>query len=153
MPAKSSASKTSSLRLLGRSAGAPPAKPSAKILDTFPNRSSRRDYLIEFTTADFTSLCPVTGQPDFARIHISYIPDALCIETKSLKFYLASYRHTPSFNEEIVNQILDHLVEACGPRRMRVRGDFSARGGIAVSTTVIYPQAPLDWDSWQEAGF
>jgi 7-cyano-7-deazaguanine reductase len=132
-----------SLRLLGHSVERPPAKPTVATLETFPNRSPQRDYLIEFTTSDFTSLCPVTGQPDFAKLCISYVPDKLCLETKALKFYLASYHNTRSFNEEIVNRVLDHLVEACAPRSMRVQGTFSARGGISVSVTAEYPDSPL----------
>lgn len=84
-------------------------------------------------------MCPVTGQPDFAEIQIRYIPDELCIETKSLKFYLASYRNTRSFNEEITNRILEDLVKACLPRRMVVVGNFSPRGGISVSVEAEYP--------------
>lgn len=127
------------LRLLGHSVDHPPTKPSPAILETFPNRTLGREYLIEFSTADFTSLCPVTGQPDFAKLHIVYVPGALCLETKALKFYLAGYRSTRSFNEEIVNRILEDLVAVCSPKRMRVRGEFSARGGISVSVSAIHP--------------
>ena len=84
-------------------------------------------------------MCPVTGQPDFARITIDYVPDKTCIESKSLKFYLASYRNTRSFNEEIVNRILEDLVAACRPRQATVHGDFAARGGISVSVDACYP--------------
>jgi 7-cyano-7-deazaguanine reductase len=83
-------------------------------------------------------MCPVTGQPDFAGITIEYIPDKLCIESKSLKFYLASYRNTRSFNEEIVNRILEDLVTACQPRQAIVRGEFAPRGGISVSVDARY---------------
>ncbi len=86
-------------------------------------------------------MCPVTGQPDFAGIQIRYIPDQLCIETKSLKFYLASYRNTRSFNEEITNRILEDLVKACAPRRMIVNGKFSPRGGISVSVEAEFPDS------------
>jgi len=84
-------------------------------------------------------MCPVTGQPDFAAIKIRYIPGALCIETKSLKYYLASFRHTRSFNEEIVNRILEDLVSVCEPRRMEVHGEFSPRGGISVTVDATFP--------------
>lgn len=84
-------------------------------------------------------MCPVTGQPDFAEITIEYVPDKLCIETKSLKFYLASFRQTRSFNEEIVNRILDDIVKACAPRRALVHGEFAARGGISVTVDAAYP--------------
>jgi 7-cyano-7-deazaguanine reductase len=126
-------------RLLGKSAGSLPAAPARQTLETFPNRSPHRRYWITFDCAEFTSICPITGQPDFARLRIRYIPDQLCVETKSLKFYLASYRHTPSFNEEVTNRILEDLVAACQPREMIVEGFFSARGGIAVSVEARHP--------------
>jgi 7-cyano-7-deazaguanine reductase len=85
-------------------------------------------------------MCPVTGQPDFARITIEYVPNTLCIESKSLKFYLASYRNTRSFNEEIINRILEDLVTACHPREAAVHGEFAARGGISVSVDARYPE-------------
>jgi len=127
------------LTLLGQAAGEFPQQPSAEILETFANAYARRDYWIRFTSADFTSLCPVTGQPDFAELAIEYVPDKLCIETKSLKFYLASYRNTRSFNEEVVNRILEDLVAACRPRLLIVKGEFSARGGISVGVEARYP--------------
>lgn len=121
------------LKLLGRAAGKPPSVPSVAILETFRNRYAHRDYWIRFESSDFTSLCPITGQADFARIRIEYIPGKKCIETKSLKFYLASFRSTRSFNEEIANRILEDLVACCAPRELIVKGDFAARGGIQVS--------------------
>ena len=131
--------KTPGLTLLGSAAARYPAQPSAGILETFPNRSPQRDYLIRFDCSDFTSLCPITQQPDFARIEIEYVPDRLCIETKSLKFYLASYRNSRSFNEEVVNRVLEDLASACSPRRMTVRGAFAARGGITVTVEASHP--------------
>ena len=127
------------LKLLGRSETHYPTKPSADILETFPNRYPQRDYWIRFDCAEFTSVCPVTGQPDFARIRIEYVPGARCIETKSLKFYLASFRNTQSFNEESSNRILEDLVTACDPRRMIVHGEFAARGGISVTVDAAHP--------------
>lgn len=121
------------LSLLGRSEAALPAAPSAQTLETFENRYPQRDYVIRFTCEDFTSLCPITGQPDFAKLAIEYVPDARCIETKSLKFYLASYRNTPAFNEEVANRILDDVVSVCAPRWMLVHGEFAARGGIQLT--------------------
>lgn len=126
-------------RLLGHQGGAFPERPSASILETFPNRNPGRDYWITFDCEEFTSLCPVTGQPDFASIRVRYIPGPRCIETKSLKYYLASYRQTPAFNEEIVNRILEDLVKVCSPRRMVVSGKFSPRGGIQVSVDAEHP--------------
>jgi len=125
--------------LLGRSAAKYPDRPSAKILETFGNRSPERNYWIRFDCPEFTSVCPITGQPDFAEIVIAYVPGARCIETKSLKFYLASFRATRSFNEEVVNRILEDLVAACAPRRAVVHGQFGARGGISVTVHAEYP--------------
>lgn len=130
---------TEKFRHLGQPVREYPGQPEASTLETFPNRSPHRDYWITFECLEFTSLCPVTGQPDFARITIRYIPDARCIETKSLKFYLASFRNTRSFNEEIVNRILDDLIKACAPRRAHVHGEFAARGGIRVVVDCEYP--------------
>jgi 7-cyano-7-deazaguanine reductase len=127
------------LTLLGRSQSALPASPDAAVLETFPNRSPDRRYWIQLDCPEFTSLCPVTGQPDFAVIRIHYIPGASCVETKSLKFYLASFRNHPSFNEEVVNRILDDLVAACGPREMTVIGEFGSRGGISLTVEAAYP--------------
>lgn len=131
------------LKLLGRSETHYPTKPSADILETFPNRYPQRDYWIRFDCAEFTSVCPVTGQPDFARIRIEYVPGERCIETKSLKFYLASYRNTRSFNEEISNRIMEDLVTACDPRQILVHGEFAARGGISVTVDAAHPAAAL----------
>ncbi|MCC6881529.1 MAG: preQ(1) synthase [Verrucomicrobiales bacterium] len=121
------------LSLLGRSENRLPSSPGEAQLETFPNRSPHRDYTIELDYPEFSSLCPVTGQPDSARIHIRYVPDEQCLETKSLKFYLAAFRNHAAFNEEVVNRILDDLSSACRPRRMLVRGEFSSRGGVRLS--------------------
>ena len=92
-------------------------------------------------TADFTSLCPVTGQVDFAQITIEYVPAKLCVESKSLKFYLASYRNERAFNEAVTNRILDDFVRACAPREATVTAEFSARGGIALTVRAEFPDA------------
>lgn len=102
-----------------------------KILETFENPNKERDYLIEHTSTEFTSVCPKTGQPDFANIILEYIPDELCVELKSYKFYLQSYRNEGIYFEAVTNQILDDLVEVCKPRFMRVTAEFKARGGIS----------------------
>jgi 7-cyano-7-deazaguanine reductase len=130
--------KTSNLTLLGRSEAKLPASPAQARLETFPN-PARRNYQIHFETDDFTSVCPVTGQPDFARIDIDYVPDRLCVESKSLKFYLASYRNERAFNEAVTNRILDDFVKACAPRQVIVTAQFSARGGIALTVRAEYP--------------
>jgi len=132
-------SSTDDLTLLGRSENTLPQHPDEAKLETFPNRNSQRDYTIELDYPEFSSLCPVTGQPDSAHITITYVPDELCVETKSLKFYLASFRNTPAFNEDVVNRILDDLSVACKPRKMTVRGRFSPRGGIQLTAEASYP--------------
>jgi 7-cyano-7-deazaguanine reductase len=134
------------LTLLGQSEAKLPASPAEARLETFPN-PSRRNYRIHFETDDFTSVCPVTGQPDFARIDIDYVPDRLCIESKSLKFYLTSYRNEPAFNETVTNRILDDFVKACAPREAIVTAQFSARGGIALTVRVEYPNKKAGRDN------
>jgi 7-cyano-7-deazaguanine reductase len=129
------------LTLLGSSEAAFPESPEQAKLESFPNPRPKRDYWIHLHCLDFTSLCPVTGQPDFAEIRIDYIPDRLCIETKSLKLYLAAYRNVRSFNEEVVNRILDDLVTGCRPRRMKVEGKFAARGGLALTVAAEHPDS------------
>jgi len=127
------------LTLLGRSEVRLPASPAEARLETFPNPAPGRDYRIHFETDDFTSVCPITSQPDFARIEIDYVPDRLCVESKSLKFYLASYRNERAFNEAVTNRVLDDFVKACAPREAIVTAQFSARGGIALTVRAEYP--------------
>jgi len=138
--------KYSRLSLLGHTAKFP-EHPKAATLETFQNENARRDYWITFECGEFTSMCPVTGQPDFARICIEYIPDKLCVETKSLKFYLASFRNTRAFNEAIVNRILDDIVVACRPRHAMVHGEFVPRGGIGVIVDAEYPDRSASPDA------
>jgi 7-cyano-7-deazaguanine reductase len=107
-------------------------------LETFPNPSPDRDYEIAIRCPEFTSMCPKTGLPDFGEIRITYVPDAICLELKALKYYLLAFRNRGIFYEAATNQILDDLVAACGPRRMTVVGDFSARGGITTTVTAHY---------------
>ena len=133
----------SDLTLLGNSENRLPRSPEEAKLEVFPNRNAGRNYWIELDYPEFSSLCPVTGQPDTAHLTIRYIPDVLCLETKSLKFYLASFRNLPSFNEDIVNRILDELAGACTPRRMIVKGRFSPRGGIRLTATASFPDPGL----------
>ena len=132
--------KRKGLTLLGRSETAVPTAPSAATLETFEN-PAQRPYWIQFHSADFTSLCPITGQADFAEITIDYIPAKRCLETKSLKFYLASYRNEKAFNEKVTNRILDDLVEACAPRKMLIKAEFASRGGITLTVTAMFPDA------------
>ena len=114
-----------------------PTQPS-KNLETFANPRAERDYLVQFDCPEFTCLCPLTGQPDFARIRIEYVPDALCVELKSLKLYLWSYRDEGAFHEAVTNRILDDLAAATRPRRMKVIGEFAIRGGITTVVTAEY---------------
>jgi 7-cyano-7-deazaguanine reductase len=130
--------KAKKLTLLGRSEAQLPASPGEAQLETFPS-PARRPYTIRFETADFTSLCPVTGQMDFAEIVIEYVPAALCVESKSLKFYLASFRNERAFNEAVTNRILDDFVAACSPRSASVTAEFSPRGGIGLTVRAEYP--------------
>jgi 7-cyano-7-deazaguanine reductase len=130
--------KKTELTLLGRSEARIASSPAEAKLETFPN-PARRSYRIHFQTADFTSLCPVTGQADFATIEIDYVPDKVCVESKSLKFYLASYRNERAFNEAVTNRILDDFVRACAPREAVVAAAFSTRGGIALTVRASFP--------------
>ncbi|MBI2360567.1 MAG: NADPH-dependent 7-cyano-7-deazaguanine reductase QueF [Deltaproteobacteria bacterium] len=114
-----------------------PGTPS-KALETFSNPHPARDYEISMECPEFTCLCPRTGQPDFATIRIRYVPDVLCVELKSLKLYLWSFRNEGAFHEDVINRILDDLVRACQPRSMTVVGDFNVRGGIHTVVTVEY---------------
>ncbi|MCC6484595.1 MAG: NADPH-dependent 7-cyano-7-deazaguanine reductase QueF [Armatimonadetes bacterium] len=107
-------------------------------LETFENQFPERDYLITITCPEFTSVCPKTGLPDFGTIVIVYRPGKLCVELKSLKYYLLNYRNRGCFYEHVTNLILDDLVAACDPRWMQVRGEFTARGGIQTSVSVEY---------------
>ena len=101
-------------------------------METFENTHPLRDYVITFDCPEFTSICPITGQPDFGKITISYIANKKCVESKSLKLYLFSFRNHGAFHEACTNLILDHLVEVCDPKWAKVTGDFMPRGGIAI---------------------
>ena len=115
-----------------------PISPGA-VLEVFPNPRPEREYEISFECPEFTCLCPRTGQPDFATIRIAYTPGDSCVELKSLKLYLWSYRNQGAFHEEVVNRILDDLAGASRPRRMKVVGDFLVRGGIHTVVTAVHP--------------
>ncbi len=104
-------------------------------IEVFPNPAPQRDYVIRHTCPEFTSVCPKTGQPDFATIELEYIPDETCIELKSLKLYYYSFRNEGIYFEAVVNRLLDELASACSPRWMRVVGQFNVRGGIASVVT------------------
>jgi len=111
-----------------------PSQPSRELV-TFDNPNPDRDYVVRHVCPEYTAICPVTGQPDFGTIVVVYVPDRRCIELKSLKLYLWSFRNEGHFFEQATNQILEDLVRACAPRRMTVIGRFNVRGGI--TTTVV----------------
>ena len=115
--------------------------PSAEQLETFTNPRPSRDYIIEIVCPEFTSLCPVTGQPDFGTITFTYTPAGLCVELKSLKLYLQRYRTQGIFYEAAVNQLLDDFVTACRPKHCKVVGAFTPRGGITTTVTCVYEAA------------
>lgn len=130
---------TRGLTLLRKNVTDYPESPEKARLEAFENRHPGRNYWITFDCPEFTSLCPITNQPDFGRITIRYVPDRLCVESKSLKLYLFSFRNHNSFHEEVVNRILDDLVRICAPREMVVFGDFNARGGISIKVEARHP--------------
>ncbi len=111
-------------------------------IDTWRNQYPERDYIIRIDIPEFTSICPKTGLPDFATIMVRYVPDAECIELKSLKYYTVYYRHIGIFNEHVVNKMLNDLVKACKPRWMEIVGEFNARGGIKTTVTAEYGDRP-----------
>ena len=120
----------------------PPRKDLTSI-ETFPNPNTGRDYAIRMEIPEFTCLCPKTGQPDFATLYLDYVPDRTCVELKSLKLYIWSFRDKGAFHEAVTNRILDDLVAATAPRYMRLRAEFLVRGGIY--TTVIAEHRKAGW--------
>lgn len=130
------------LTLLGKK-----AEPS-KNLETFPNRSPERFYLVSLETDEFTCVCPATGQPDFATIRIQYVPDQKIVESKSLKLYFWSYRDQGVFHEHVVNQILNDLVESLDPHWCKVSGHFKVRGGIAINVDAEHTKSPEARQQW-----
>jgi len=115
----------------------------SKELETFSNPHPDRDYTIRIRIPEFTCLCPKTGQPDFATLTLEYVPDLLCVELKSLKLYIWSFRDEGAFHEDVTNRILNDLVDACEPRFMRLRAEFNVRGGIY--TDVVVESRQPDW--------
>ena len=120
-----------------------PVKPVQETLETFPNPAPERDFTIRMRIPEFTCLCPRTGQPDFAVLRLEYVPDALCVELKSLKLYVWGYRDQGAFHEAVTNQILADLAAATQPRFMRLTADFNVRGGIF--TTVVAEHRKPGW--------
>ncbi len=132
MPKNTKKNDLAGLTLLGK-----PARPVRK-LETFPNHNNNRDYVVTLETEEFTCVCPKTGQPDFAKIKIQYVPDKKIIESKSLKLYLWSFRDDGVFHEHVTNIILDDLVASLEPRRCSVRAEFAMRGGIGIIVEAEY---------------
>ena len=124
------------LTLLGRE-----AQPSKK-LEAFPNRTPGRYYLVRLESSEFTCLCPITGQPDFAAIRVEYVPDEKIVESKSFKLYLWSYRNEGAFHEHVVNRMVDDLVEALHPHWVKVTGEFNIRGGIGITVEAEEVKTP-----------
>jgi len=114
-------------------------------LETFANPHPDRDYTIRIRIPEFTCLCPKTGQPDFAILHLDYVPDRYCVELKSLKLYIWSFRDQGAFHEDVTNRMLDKLVSVCAPRFMRLTAEFNVRGGIY--TTVVAEHRAPDWQA------
>jgi 7-cyano-7-deazaguanine reductase len=114
-------------------------------LDSFANPNPERDYTIHIDTPEFTCLCPLTGQPDFASIEVQYVPDQLCLELKALKLYFWSYRDQGAFHEAVTNQILSDLVAAIAPRFMRINAEFNVRGGVY--TRVVVEHRAAGWQA------
>lgn len=123
--------------------GSGPRAAPAKTLESFPNPNPGRDYLIRMEIPEFTCLCPKTGQPDFATLYLDYYPDRACVELKSLKLYVWSFRNEGRFHEAVTNEILEHLVRATKPRFMRLTAEFLVRGGIY--TTVVAEHRKPGW--------
>ena len=123
------------------------SKPSKK-LDTFDNPNIERDYTIKITMPEFTCLCPKTGQPDFAKLFLEYVPSKKCVELKSLKMYIWSFRDVGAFHEAVTNQILDDLVNATNPKYMKLKSVFNVRGGVY--TTVVCDYKSPNWKSNQD---
>ena len=118
-----------------------PPRPDRALLEVFPNPAPQRDYEIVHVAEEFTALCPITGHPDFAAIELAYVPEATCVELKSLKVYLQAYRNEGVFYEALVNRIADDLVAVLAPRRLVLTGRFRGRGGIRSDIRVAFPGA------------
>lgn len=134
------------LTLLGNKAVSYPSEYAPELLETFDNKHPDSDYFVKFNCPEFTSLCPITGQPDFASIYISYIPDIKMVESKSLKLYLFSFRNHGAFHEDCVNQIRKDLTELMNPKYIEVWGRFLPRGGISIDPYCNYGRPGTKWE-------
>lgn len=134
------------LTLLGNQATIYPNDYAPELLETFKNKHPDRDYFVKFNCPEFTSLCPITGQPDFATIYISYVPDIYMVESKSLKLYLFSFRNHGDFHEDCINIIMDDLIHLMNPKYIEVWGKFTPRGGISIDPYCNYGKKGTLWE-------
>ncbi len=141
-------SQTQGLTLLGAKATVYSDKYTPAILETFENRHQEYDYFVKFNCPEFTSLCPITGQPDFATIYISYIPDKKMVESKSLKLYLFGFRNHGAFHEDCINIIMKDLIKLMAPRYIEVWGKFLPRGGLSIDPYVNYGRPSTQWEEF-----
>ncbi len=139
------------ITLLGNAGTTYSSDYSPEVLETFPNKHTENDYFVKFNCPEFTSLCPITGQPDFATIYISYIPDKLMVESKSLKLYLFSFRNHGDFHEDCVNIIMKDLIRLMSPKYIEVWGKFLPRGGLSIDPYCNYGMPDTKWENlaWQ----
>ena len=138
---------TSGLTKLGAPTSYRFDSPGPDLLEAFPNRYPQRDYVITFAHPEFTSLCPMTGQPDFATITVRYVPGEKCVESKSFKLYMSAFRNHGSFMESVTNTIADDLIAVLAPRRLTVTGEFNVRGGTGITVRVEHLAPSLDEDA------
>ena len=134
------------LKKLGSQETSYPSEYSAELLETFDNKHPDNDYFVKFNCPEFTSLCPITGQPDFATIYISYVPDIKMVESKSLKLYLFSFRNHGDFHEDVVNVIMKDLIRLMNPKYIEVWGKFLPRGGISIDPYCNYGRSGTLWE-------
>ena len=141
----------SDLTLLGSQNNSYPDDYAPEVLETFVNKHQENDYFVKFNCPEFTSLCPITGQPDFATIYISYVPDVRIVESKSLKLYLFSFRNHGDFHEDCINIIMKDLIKIMDPRYIEVWGKFTPRGGISIDPYCNYGRPGTKWEqvAWE----
>lgn len=141
----------SDLTLLGSQNNSYPDDYAPEVLETFVNKHQENDYFVKFNCPEFTSLCPITGQPDFATIYISYVPDVRMVESKSLKLYLFSFRNHGDFHEDCINIIMKDLIRIMDPRYIEVWGKFTPRGGISIDPYCNYGRPGTKWEqvAWE----
>lgn len=144
---------TEGLSLLGEKKAGYPSTYAPEVLETFENRHKENDYWVKFNCPEFTSLCPITGQPDFATLYISYVPDVRMVESKSLKLYLFSFRNHGDFHEDVVNTVMKDLIKLMDPRYIEVWGKFLPRGGISIDPYANYGRPGTKYEQLAEERF